>query len=46
MAMKIYVIVLWVLAPCSYLLGFQHFKGPCCLWCKISSSGLLGCDTV
>jgi len=36
---KILVEVFWVVSPCSVVVGYQRFRGPCCLH-------LLGCDTV
>jgi hypothetical protein len=29
--MKIQVVVFWVLMPHSNMVGYQHFRGPCCL---------------
>jgi hypothetical protein len=31
MAVKIQVMALWVVTPCSDIVGYQHFRGPCCL---------------
>jgi hypothetical protein len=28
---KIQVEVFWVVTPCSVVVGYQHFGGPCCL---------------
>jgi len=28
--MKIKIAVFWVLTPCSDVVGYQHFGGPCC----------------
>jgi hypothetical protein len=28
---KIHVKVFWVMTPCSDVVGYQHFRGPCCL---------------
>jgi hypothetical protein len=36
---KIQLEVLWVVTPCSFVVGCQRFKDPCCLH-------LLGCDDV
>jgi len=30
-AMKIHVIVFWVMAPCSVVVRYQRFRQPCCL---------------
>jgi hypothetical protein len=30
-AMKIQVTVFWVTTPCSVVVGYQRFGGPCCL---------------
>jgi hypothetical protein len=30
-AVKIHVGVFWVMTPCSYVVGYQRFGGPCCL---------------
>jgi hypothetical protein len=32
MAMKIQVEVFWVVRPCSDMVGYQCFGGPCCLY--------------
>jgi len=29
--MKVHVMVFWVVTPCSDVVGFQRFGGPCCL---------------
>jgi hypothetical protein len=29
--MKIQVKFFWVVMPCSDVIGYQHFRGPCCL---------------
>jgi len=31
MAVKIQVKVYWVMMPCNVTVGYQHFRGPCCL---------------
>jgi len=31
MAVKIQIEVFWVVMPCSVVLGYKHFRGPCCL---------------
>jgi hypothetical protein len=31
MAMMIQVVVFWVMTPCSDVVGYQRFGGPCCL---------------
>jgi len=31
MAIKIQVVVLWIMTSCSIALGYQCFGGPCCL---------------
>jgi len=31
MAMMIQVEIFWVVMPCSALVGYHHFWGPCCL---------------
>jgi hypothetical protein len=31
MAVKIQVEVLWVVTPCSVVVGYQSFSDPCCL---------------
>jgi hypothetical protein len=31
MAMKIHVVVFWVMTLCSDVVGYQFFGGPCCL---------------
>jgi hypothetical protein len=28
---SIQVKVFWVVMPCSVVVGYQHFRGPCCL---------------
>jgi hypothetical protein len=28
---KIQVVFFWVVTPCSVVIGYQHFRGPCCL---------------
>jgi hypothetical protein len=30
-AVKIQVAVFWIMAPCSVVVGYQRFRGPCCL---------------
>jgi hypothetical protein len=30
-AVKIQVVVVWVITPCSAVVGYQHFRGSCCL---------------
>jgi hypothetical protein len=30
-AMNIQVVVFWVVTPCSDVIGYQRFGGPCCL---------------
>jgi len=39
MAVKIQVVVFWVVKPCSDVVGYQRFGCPCCLH-------HLGCDAV
>jgi hypothetical protein len=29
--MKIQVLILWVVTPCSGVVGYEHFRQPCCL---------------
>jgi hypothetical protein len=31
MAVKIQVEAFWVVTPCSVAVGYQRFRGPCCL---------------
>jgi len=31
MAVEIQGKVFWVVMPCSVVVGYQHFRGPCCL---------------
>jgi hypothetical protein len=31
MAVKIQVEVFWVVMSCGVVVGYQHFRGPCCL---------------
>jgi len=31
MVMKIQVVVFWVMTPCSDVVAYQCFGGPCCL---------------
>jgi hypothetical protein len=28
---KIQIEILWVVTPCSVVVGYQRFRGPCCL---------------
>jgi hypothetical protein len=41
MVMKIQIMVLLIVMPCSNVVGYQYFQGPCCLhlqvvmWCKV-----------
>jgi len=30
-AVKIYIVILWVVMPCSVVVGYQPFGGPSCL---------------
>jgi hypothetical protein len=47
-AVKILVEVFWVMTPCSVVVRYQRFGGPCCVHLQVedSSRGLLSCDTV
>jgi len=31
-------VIFWVLTPCSVVVGYQHFRGPCCLHHPASAS--------
>jgi len=35
MAANIQVKVLWVVIPCNVAVGYQHFRGPCCLHLQV-----------
>jgi len=39
-AMKIQIVVFWVVMPCSDVVGYRRFGGPCCLHLHHSSSAL------
>jgi len=48
-------VVFWIMTPCSDVVGYRRFGGPCCLhlqseiigaWIEIQSRGLLGYNTV
>jgi len=30
-AMKIHIVVIWVVMSYDNVVGYQHFRGPCCL---------------
>jgi len=35
----IQVEVFWVVMPCSIAVGYQHFRGPCCLHLQGEATG-------
>jgi hypothetical protein len=34
--------VFWVVMPCSVMVGYQHFRGPCCLHVQGEVAGMGG----
>jgi len=40
-AMKYHVVVFWVVPPCRYMVGYQHFGGSCCLYRMDGQFGFL-----
>jgi hypothetical protein len=40
MAAKIQVEVFWVVTPCSVVVGYQRFRGPCCLHLLVNGDSL------
>jgi hypothetical protein len=40
MAVKVQVEVLWVLTPRTVVIGYQFFRGPCCLRPEMKGEGL------
>jgi len=41
-AVKIQVIILWVVTPYSVVVGYQHFEGPCIFWIVTPCSVVVG----
>jgi len=37
--MKIHVVVIWIITPCSVVLGQQLFGVPCCLYLQAEDTG-------
>jgi len=35
MAMKIQVVVMWVVTPCNDVVGYRRFGGPCCFHLQV-----------
>jgi hypothetical protein len=40
MMVKIHVEVLWVVKPCSVVVGYKRFTGPCCLHLEGEVAGM------
>jgi hypothetical protein len=36
-AMKIQIVIFWVVTPCSNMVGYQRFGGPCCFHLQITT---------
>jgi hypothetical protein len=46
-----HVEVFWIVTPCSVVVGYQGFRGPCCVRLHLDSlthysQGLLGCEAI